>query len=473
MLTVVILVGAALRIHSLDSGLWYDEIVTLVDSVRVPLATIVTHYPSNNDHPFYSVLAHLSIVAFGEHPWSLRLPAVAFGIAALPALYALGASVSSRFEAVSAALLLSVSYHHIWFSQNARGYTILLFCAVLATHLLLIGLRDDRRSAWVAYGVVSAVGAYTHLTMVLVVLAQASVIAGHILACRGRRPEARHLLNPALGFGVAGLITLLLYLPFLFEVQEFFGQKSVGARVATPGWAIGETIRGLQLGYATGGGIVLGSLLFLAGCWSYLRERPTVLALFLLPGGVLFVVAVLLKRPTFPRFFFFLAGFALLIVVRGMVVVADYIGRRLAGSLFGGGRLRRAPPAVVVAGATLVSLLALPGGFSHPKQDYERALRYVEANVGVNDTVVVAGGGTAFPYQRYYGKSWKRLAGPEDLAGARRQHDNVWLLYTFRRYIEALEPDLMNEIRTHCLPVKTFPGTVGDGSVVVTKCGAG
>lgn len=463
--------GTALRIHGLDSGLWYDEIVTLVESVRLPLATIVTHYPSNNDHPFYSVLARLATVAFGEQAWSVRLPAVVFGVAALPALYVLGAGVTSRFEALAAVTLLAVSYHHVWFSQNARGYTILLFCAVLTTHLLLRGLRDARRSAYIGYAVLSAVGAYTHLTMVLVVLGQAMVVAGHILARRGRRLTLRDVLDPALGVGLAGLLTLLLYLPFLVEVKAFFGRKSVGAPVATAGWAVWETVRGLQLGYTMGGAIVLGGLLFLAGCWSYLRQSPTVLALFLLPGGVLFGVAVLLKRPTFPRFFFFLAGFALLIVVRGAVTVAEALGRRLSGRLLGE-YPRSVVPAAFVAGAIVVSVLALPAGYRHPKQDYERALRFVEASAGARDAVVVAGGGTAYPYQKYYARPWKRLASADELVAARRQHENVWLLYTFTRYIEMLEPELMSAIVAHCPTVKTFPGTIAGGGIVVSKCGA-
>ena len=58
--------AAALRVVGLQSGLWYDEIITLVLSVRHPIWQIVTQFPGVNQHPLHSVLAHASITTFGE-----------------------------------------------------------------------------------------------------------------------------------------------------------------------------------------------------------------------------------------------------------------------------------------------------------------------------------------------------------------------------------------------------------------------
>src|SRR5690606_19936697 len=69
-----------------------------------------------------------------------RVPAVVFGVLCIPMLFLLADRVTSRVEAWMASLLLTVSYHHIWFSQNARAYTGLLFFAMLTTWLFLIGL---------------------------------------------------------------------------------------------------------------------------------------------------------------------------------------------------------------------------------------------------------------------------------------------------------------------------------------------
>src|SRR5580658_718485 len=98
-----------LRVAGIDKGLWWDEIYFLVITVRHPLAEILTVFPGDTQHPLYSVLAWLSIHLFGEHPWSLRLPAILFGVASVPMLYLLGISVTSRIQALLAAALLTVS----------------------------------------------------------------------------------------------------------------------------------------------------------------------------------------------------------------------------------------------------------------------------------------------------------------------------------------------------------------------------
>ena len=140
----------------LNSGLWFDEIWLLRDSVRVPLATLLTRFESDNNHPLYSLAAWLSTHALGEAAWSLRLPAVLFGVASIGMMWRFADRVAPRSEALLATTLLTVSYHHVWFSQNARGYTMLLFWTLAATHFLVASYESGHRRDWIAYGVCTA-----------------------------------------------------------------------------------------------------------------------------------------------------------------------------------------------------------------------------------------------------------------------------------------------------------------------------
>ena len=47
-------------------------------------------------------------------------------------------------EALPAYPLIATSYHHVWFSQNARAYTTLALLRLVTSGLLLRVLRDGR-----------------------------------------------------------------------------------------------------------------------------------------------------------------------------------------------------------------------------------------------------------------------------------------------------------------------------------------
>jgi len=93
-LLLITVAGAVLRLAGINKGLWWDEIYFLIVSVRQPLAQILTVFPGDNQHPLYSVLARLSVDVFGEHPWSIRLAALVFGVVMIPAVYLLASSVA-------------------------------------------------------------------------------------------------------------------------------------------------------------------------------------------------------------------------------------------------------------------------------------------------------------------------------------------------------------------------------------------
>jgi uncharacterized membrane protein len=443
--------------------LWLDEILTLVDSVRKPLAHIVTVFPGNNQHTLYSVLAHVSIGSFGESPWSLRLPALLFGAATPPLLYLFVREFAGRIEALLAGLLLAVSYHHVWFSQNARGYSALAFFALLASWLLLRGLRRGKRSDFLWYGVASALGAYTHLTMVFVVSAHAvacALVLGIPFLDKDAWPRWR---LPMTGFVVAAVLTLALYAPLLLDVQQFFLKRKMPADVATPKWAAKAMLSGLQVGTGMALGALAGAVLFACGLWSYFRQSRFLFWLFVLPGVITVAAVLALRQPIFPRFLFFLAGFGVLIVVRGALEIGVWLTRRW----------KAVPTPVTAVGVGLIALmvaasaLSLAFNYRYPKQDFEAAMRFVEAQRRSAEEPVATAGGAVFPYREYYRQPWQGVTSLEQLRKVRAQGRRTWIVYTLAEYIEASAPNLMQVLRDECEIAGVFRGTVGGGDVTV------
>ena len=94
----ILCIALVLRSINLNSGLWYDEIVTLVTYVRLPTYDLITTYSSLNNHILYSLTAQATVAVFGESAWAIRLPAMLFGVASVAALWWLARQVVGRSE---------------------------------------------------------------------------------------------------------------------------------------------------------------------------------------------------------------------------------------------------------------------------------------------------------------------------------------------------------------------------------------
>ncbi len=146
-LGLILVLATGLRFWKLGSDLWFDELVDLINYVRRPLGEILSHSPGFFPHVFFDALARCSIKLFGESALTFRLPAAVFGVLGVGAIFYLGRRLAGTREALLSALLLATSYHHVFFSQDARGYTMQVFFTALATAALVRARFEDTPAA--------------------------------------------------------------------------------------------------------------------------------------------------------------------------------------------------------------------------------------------------------------------------------------------------------------------------------------
>jgi mannosyltransferase len=462
-LAVILLAATALRLYRLDTGLWLDEILTDVLFAKAPLGTIVTTFQSENQHFLYSLLAHISLQVFGDTAWALRLPAVLFGIGSIWSIYLLGREVAGEREGLLSAALLGFSYQHIWFSQNARGYSGLLFWTILSSWLLLRALRGGKPVLWLLYAIAAALGVYTHVTMVFVIAGQLAVYLTTLWAQRKQSKPLRWL-GLVLGFGMAGLFTLQLYALVIPQVIAGMGREtSLVEEWKNPLWTLVELIKGAEISFASGIVAAAAFLVFGAGLISYARTKPEILELLFIPSILCAVVVIGLGHHLWPRFFFFALGFGALVVIRGAMVVGDLGARVFKLPSFKSGW---AGTALCVS---LVFFAALSIRYVYgPKQDYDGALNLVQAEKQPGDAVVTASL-TAFVYRDFYGMDWPEVKTLGELNAIRTQAKRTWLVYTFEPVLESERPEIAAALRRDFTVVRQFDGTVSDGSVFVAR----
>lgn len=462
----MLLLALALRLWKLDGGLWYDEIITLVRFVRPPVGEILTSFPNQNQHMLYSLLAHGAVALFGEGTWQVRLPAALFGVAGIWALFMLVRHLAGTREALLAAALMTFSYHHVWFSQNARGYSGVLFFATLAAWLWLVALPRTDWRIWLAFALTVALGMWVHMTMAFV--AAAMGLSYLILLAHSIRTGATDRLasrwHALAALALSGTLTLQLYALGLPEfLSHGLHEVSLKSEWTNPLWLVTETIKGLHLGFA--GSVVLlgGAVVLAAGCWSAFRQNWVVPFIAIVPGVVLCGTMIALKHNLWPRFVFFAAGFGIFFVIHGVM----YASKLLVGVGLGRPRLGTTLGTIACLLLVAASASTLRRAY-HPKQDYAAARDFVAANAAPGDSAVAVGmAGAAF--RLYVAPEWPWVKTQAELDAIRARSSTVWVVYTTPIHMKAWFPELWDDVQRDFTPVKQFPGTLGGGTIYVCR----
>lgn len=472
-LVAILVLAAVARIIGLDAGLWYDEIYTLTHYVRAPLGQVLTDFSSLNNHMFYSLQAKASVALLGENAWTLRLPAVLFGLGSLVLLWAMARIPAGKVATLFAALLMAISYHHVWFSQNARGYTGILFWTSLATLLLIEGLKRPDWRIWTAYGVSVAAGMYTHLSAGFFFASHALVYAAAWLTRSTPRlaPYAGlRDIRPVFGFALGGVLTLLLHLPLLGQVLVAMNKVSEGkttssmAEWVNPLRALQEIADSLSA-FGPLAPVALGGVLlvFAVGAVALWRRAPLLVAVYALSIPLALGLLVLLDFRIWPRYFFVDIGFVLLCLALGAQGLCIWVTGllrmpKLEGPLFATG--------VLVASAA--SLVLLVRNYEHPKQDFDGAMNLIAAQRGPGD-VATSLGLASEAIHSYFAPEWPVVGNASDLATLEQSSKRVWLVTAFDDHVRPEQDSALKRVKNSFVLVRELDGTLGGGTVKIYR----
>ncbi|MDP8924263.1 MAG: glycosyltransferase family 39 protein [Chloroflexota bacterium] len=450
LLPLILLVAVAVRLPGLYGALWFDEIITLVHSVRLPIGQLISSYPSANHHLLYSLLANISISIFGETPFALRLPAVIFGVLAVYATMVFTRLVLSAREALVVGALLALSYHAVWFSQNARGYTGLMFFAMTSFALFYLGWQG-KSWVWPWYSVAVALGTYVQLNMIVVPATHATILLADALIARRlwvpAAPGARRAACGALA--AAGGLTLLLYAPALPGMMAYYLTLQPGDTGSVdPSLLIRDLVAGLGANFILTPAILALAMWGLIGLMDYGRRDRLVLAMLALPGMWGTLAALAIRSGAAPRFFIYLLPIALILAVRG---IETSMGKWRGW---------------VIGGLIALSATSLYFCYRYPKQDFTGALAYVRQHAAPGATVAAAGL-AATAYRSYYAPEIAAIYTQEDYRAALHPERETWIVLTFPRDMRARFGGIYDALQSDFELAATFPGTLGDGYLYV------
>ncbi len=211
-------VAAIVRFATLDAqSFWYDEALTyelVNDSFGGMLDGVFAH---EAQPPPYFILAWLWVRVFGDGEVGLRSLSALFGTLTVPVAYEAGRLVAGRRVALAVGLLTCFSPAFVWYSQEARAYSLVLLLCAVALLFFLRALDGWSRRDLVVWAVASVLATATHYFAIAIVVPMAAWILF-------RGPGLRKVLPVFAGLG-AGMLAVL---PMLLHQQEHGGVFWIG-----------------------------------------------------------------------------------------------------------------------------------------------------------------------------------------------------------------------------------------------------
>jgi uncharacterized membrane protein len=178
------------------------------------LASLETH-PEHS--PLFYLAARAATSASASPVVGMRGTSALFSLLLIPAVFWMARELfEGSATAWVAAALVASSPMHLLYAQEARQYALWTVFAAASSAALLRSLREGGSRNWILYGVLVALGLYTHLLFVLVQVAHAIYVAISLPAS----PSAA--MARLRGWGTAEAVAVLVFSPWLAVLVSGF-----------------------------------------------------------------------------------------------------------------------------------------------------------------------------------------------------------------------------------------------------------
>jgi uncharacterized membrane protein len=323
---------------------------------------------------------------FGNNEFILRILPAVLGILSIPLFYLIGTELLDRNVGILAAAFLTFSSFHIYYSQEARAYSAMLFFASLSVFLFLIALKNNNTRIWMLFGLFSAISFWLHFYAIVLF---ASLILFTLLVQLSVYRVNVAMIKPVL----AGIITfVVLCFPLIIvTIQRFATRTESAPTFGVQGFAIIlETFRQMST-FGDWGFLILMSLFIIGLIQYFLIEKNKSLLLLIILLLTFFISFILsFKMPMMPRHLIFL----LIIFVMGIG-----LSYRVFCSIF----WHKGTVYTLMAILIVINMPVLVNYYStYSKEDWRGFSDQIRNATRAGDTVVLVPSYMTIPFDYYY-----------------------------------------------------------------------
>jgi mannosyltransferase len=383
-LWLVIALGAALRLWGLGhTSLWIDEPAT-VGLARLPWPRYVYSwwYGEGSFQTIYFLLMR-GWLHFGDSEAWIRLPAALMGIASLPLLYPVARKLVGRQAALLSTAIFALSPSHIYYSQNARSYSMGVLLVMLSTWFFVQAMERGHESDWLLWTLFSVLSVYAHWFAATVMVAQAC----SLLFWKRPIPWLKMILHTFLIF-----LVCLPDLSFLTRTSTTFLKTALEVS-PTPR----EFLHLLAFLGGSGAKLIIAVVLWIAAVRAIARTRSThdaegywrgMVVLCWAAVPILLIALVSLKYPVFMQRY-------MIFTLPGAVILAGFGAAQLRWHNLGDWL------AALLCVASVVTFVI---GYGKPREDWRAASNSIISAATPGDALLVYPDYARTGFDYYYGR---------------------------------------------------------------------
>lgn len=230
-LAIILTVAAILRIYHVDyQSVWLDEVHTINESnPTLSLSEMYNLLLIAEPHPpLYFLIMHFAFVLFGYTTFVLRFISAIIGIAGVFSIYVFGKEIFNKKVGIYAAILITVNYFQLYYSQDGRMYSLLFLTTTLSFTYLIKFIKQPSYKSAIVYAIFSTLMIYSHFFALFALFSQYLILLYFVI-----RPYNVTRKNFFIYCMVSGLGTLLLYIPSFRLFAKTTEMKSIWIQMPT------------------------------------------------------------------------------------------------------------------------------------------------------------------------------------------------------------------------------------------------
>ncbi|MEM7035412.1 MAG: glycosyltransferase family 39 protein [Bacteroidota bacterium] len=173
---LLMLLALVLRLLYISGNPMYLDETASVFIAQMTFGDVVEAVARDNNPPLYYVLLHGWMRLAGDGPEAVRLLSVLLSVACVPVVVAIGRRFFNVRVALYAAVLFVFSEMLIYYSNEARTYTLVTFLVLLSFHRLLIFLESGQWKDVILLGTFNFLLLMSHYMAGMVMVLQAFAV---------------------------------------------------------------------------------------------------------------------------------------------------------------------------------------------------------------------------------------------------------------------------------------------------------